>query len=398
MEQKLRQEQQFVNSLVECFPDLIMVLDKDGRFEFVSERIKDVVGLTPAEYIGRPVGQRIVAEDLGKLSAMFQAALSGEKNIEQIEIHAQHVNGAIKTVRITANALYDGKGNIVGMVSSGRDVTESKQLEQQLADKEKFASMGQMMAGAAHELNNPLTAILGVSDLLRERAADDSSRRQIDLVHQQARRAATIVQNLLAFSRPVARGRTTLRLDEIVKEAISIERANLEKKKDPRDIERPGRSLADRRRSQTALAGVSEYLTNAEQSISAAREQGELNISVTREGDKISVTFADDGPGIPADIIGKVFDPFFTTKRPGGGSGLGLTISLAVTKEHGGTIDIESESRRRRRGARHSASGDRKGNVAGPFRFNGELRAFYAASRCAGRSFGAHRGRRRRHP
>jgi PAS domain S-box-containing protein len=343
MEQKLRQEQQFVKSLVECFPDLIMVIDKDGRFEFVSDRIKDVVGVTPAEYLGQPVGQRIEAEDLGKLRAMFQAALSGQKNIEQIEIHARHVNGAIKTVRVTANALYDGKGNIVGMVSSGRDVTESKQLEQQLADKEKFASMGQMMAGAAHELNNPLTAILGVSDLLRERAADESSKRQIELIHQQARRAATIVQNLLAFSRPVARGRSTLRLDDILKEAIAIERINLEKRNIRLTLHAPNGPLPIDGDRKLLLQVFLNIITNAEQSISPAREQGELKISIAREGDKIGVTFADDGPGIPADIIGKVFDPFFTTKRPGGGSGLGLTISLAVTKEHGGTIDVESE-------------------------------------------------------
>jgi PAS domain S-box-containing protein len=343
MEQKLRQEQQFVKSLVECFPDLIMVIDKDGRFEFVSDRIKDVVGLTPAEYLGRPVGQRIESEDLGKLRAMFQAALSGQRNIEQIEIHARHVNGTIKTVRVTANALYDGKGNIVGMVSSGRDVTESKQLEQQLADKEKFASMGQMMAGAAHELNNPLTAILGVSDLLRERATDESSKRQIDLIHQQARRAATIVQNLLAFSRPVARGRATLQLDDILKEAISIERMNLEKRNIRVTFSAPDGPLPIDGDRKLLLQVFLNIITNAEQSISPAREQGELKISIAREGEKIGVTFADDGPGIPADIIGKVFDPFFTTKRPGGGSGLGLTISRAVTKEHGGTIDIESE-------------------------------------------------------
>ena len=343
MEQKLRQEQQFVKSLVECFPDLIMVIDKEGRFEFVSDRIKDVVGVTPAEYLGRPVGQRIEAEDLGKLRAMFQAALSGQKNIEQIEIHARHVNGTIKTVRVTANALYDGKGNIVGMVSSGRDVTESKQLEQQLADKEKFAAMGQMMAGAAHELNNPLTAILGVSDLLRERAADESSKRQIDLIHQQARRAATIVQNLLAFSRPMARGRATLRLDDILKEAISIERMNLEKRNIRVTFSAPDGPLPIDGDRKLLLQVFLNIITNAEQSISPAREQGELKISIAREGEKIGVTFADDGPGIPADIIGKVFDPFFTTKRPGGGSGLGLTISLAVIKEHGGTIDVESE-------------------------------------------------------
>jgi CheY-like chemotaxis protein/two-component sensor histidine kinase len=204
--------------------------------------------------------------------------------------------------------------------------------------------MGQMMAGAAHELNNPLTAILGVSDLLRERATDDASRRQIDLIHQQARRAATIVQNLLAFSRPVARGRTTLRLDEIVKEAVSIERMNLEKRNIQVSLSAPDGAWTVDGDRKLLLQVFLNIITNAEQSISAAQhEQGELRISLTREGDKFAVAFADDGPGVPADIIGKIFDPFFTTKRPGGGSGLGLTISLAVIKEHGGTIDVESK-------------------------------------------------------
>jgi PAS domain S-box-containing protein len=343
IEKKLHQEQQFVKSLVACFPDLIVVLDKKGQFEFVSDRVTDILGVTPAEYVGRPIGQRIEVEDRAKLRAMFQAAMAGKKDIEQIEIHARHVDGAVKTLRVTANALYDEKGQIVGMVSSGRDVTESKQLEQQLADKEKFASMGQMMAGAAHELNNPLTAILGVSDLLRERAVDDGTKRQVELILQQARRAATIVQNLLAFSRPVARGRTTLRLDDIVKEAISIQRANLEKRNIRVQFTAPEVLFPIDGDRKLLLQVFLNIIANAEQSISPAREHGELNVSMAREGDKFSVTFADDGPGIPADIIAKIFDPFFTTKRPGGGSGLGLTISLAVIKEHGGTISVESK-------------------------------------------------------
>jgi CheY-like chemotaxis protein len=85
-------------------------------------------------------------------------------------------------------------------------------------------------------------------------------------------------------------------------------------------------------------------IANAEQSISPARDQGALDVSVTLTGDKVRVSFVDDGPGIPAEIIPKVFDPFFTTKRPGGGSGLGLTICLAVVKEHGGTIEVESKA------------------------------------------------------
>jgi PAS domain S-box-containing protein len=342
MERKLQQEREFVRSLIECFPDLIVVLDREGRFTFVSERIRDILGVSPEDYIGKPIGQRISPEDRSKLNEMFQNAISGQKSKEQTEIRAQHADGTWKTVRVTANPLRDEKGAIIGMVSSGRDVTESRQLEQQLADKEKFAAMGQMMAGAAHELNNPLTAILGVSDLLRERAVEDATRRQVDLVLQQARRAAAIVQNLLAFSRPLAQGRTTLRVGEMLNEALELERANLEKKNIRVKFATPDALPPVDGDRKLLLQVFLNILANAEQSISPAHEQGQLDISVTRAGDKIRVTFADDGPGIPADIIGKVFDPFFTTKRPGGGSGLGLTISLAVIKEHGGTIEIES--------------------------------------------------------
>jgi PAS domain S-box-containing protein len=342
MQRKLQQEQEFVRSLVECFPDLIVVLDRQGRFKFVSDRVKDILGVTPEEYIGKSMGQRIAPEDRSKLTQMFQNAISGGKVQEQIEIRAQHADGTWKTLRVIANPLFDEKGTIVGMVSSGRDVTESRQLEQQLADKEKFAAMGQMMAGAAHELNNPLTAILGVSDLLKERAADDATRRQVDLILQQARRAAAIVQNLLAFSRPLAQGRTNLRLDEIVREALALERVNLEKKNISVKFTAPADLPPVEGDRKLLLQAFMNILVNAEQSISPAHERGAVDVSMSRAGDRIRVTITDDGQGIPPEILGKVFDPFFTTKRPGGGSGLGLTICLAVIKEHGGTIEIES--------------------------------------------------------
>src|SRR6202034_81978 len=276
MERNLPQEREFVRSLVECFPDLIVVLDTEGRFKFVSERIKDILGISPQEYIGKPVGQRIGPEDRLKLNKLFQNAIAGQKGQDQIEIRAQHADGSWKILRVSGNPLFDEKGTIVGMVSSGRDVTESKHLEHQLADKEKFTAMGQMMAGAAHELNNPLTAILGVSDLLREPATEDATRRQVDLVLQQARRAATIVQNLLAFSRPVARGRTTLRLDEIVKEAVSIERINLEKRNIRVSLSAPDGAWTVDGDRKLLLQVFINIITNAEQSISAAHEQGEL--------------------------------------------------------------------------------------------------------------------------
>jgi len=343
IEKQLHQEQEFARRLIECFPHLVMVFDREGRLTFVSERVKDILGLPAEEYVGQAVGQWTDPESRAKTADMFQNMISGRKRHEQIEIRAQHVDGTWRSMQINASPLYDQNGQIIGVVSSGQDVTESRRIEQQLVQKEKLAAMGQMMVGAAHELNNPLTAILGVADLLRERAAEDSTRRQVDLVLKQARRAATIVQNLLAFSRPVTLGRAKLSLDEIIQEVLQQEQAVLSQKKiltTFQSIDGLPAVEGDRKLLKEVFVNI---VANAEQAISAVRDHGTLSVRLSLAGTYVRVSFTDDGGGIPPENVGKIFDPFFTTKRPGGSSGLGLTICLAVVKEHGGRIETESE-------------------------------------------------------
>jgi CheY-like chemotaxis protein len=200
-----------------------------------------------------------------------------------------------------------------------------------------------MLAGAAHELNNPLTAILGIGDLMRERAPDDAARRHAELVLQQARRAAEIVQTLLAFSRPLGSGRSNVDVRQIIKDLLgreheSLGRSNLNVRLAVPDSLPPVEGDA-----KLLTQAFLNIVTNARQAISSVRDRGTLEISISRNGPSVIVAFADDGPGIPSDDLRKIFDPFFTTKRPGGGSGLGLTISLAVVKEHGGTIEVQSQ-------------------------------------------------------
>jgi PAS domain S-box-containing protein len=343
IEKQLHQEQEFARRLIECFPHLILVLDREGRFTFVSECVKDILGVPPEEYVGKAIGHRADPDGQKKIAEMFENMISGRKRQEQIEIRAQHVDGTWRSIEINASPLYDQNGEIIGVVSSGQDVTESKRIEQQLVQKEKLAAMGQMMVGAAHELNNPLTAILGVADLLGERAHDDATRRQVDLVLKQARRAATIVQNLLAFSRPITLGREKLNLADLVKEVVVNEQAVLEQKK-IRVTFQSSDDLplveGDRKLLKEVFVNI---VINAEQAISAARDHGTLSIKFSLSGPYVRVSFTDDGSGISPESAGKIFDPFFTTKRPGGSSGLGLTICLAVVKEHGGRIETESE-------------------------------------------------------
>lgn len=343
IEKQLHTQQEFARKLVECFPHLIVVLDRERRFTFVSERVRDVLGVPPEAYVGKKIGQRIDDENQRKLLEMHDDIISGRRRQVQTEIQARHADGSQRAIQIHASPLYDEKGEITGMVSSGLDITESRRIEQQLVQKEKFASMGQMMVGAAHELNNPLTAILGVSDLLRERATDDTMRRQVDLVLKQARRAAMIVQNLLAFSRPVTLGRSKLNLAEIIREVLAADKANLDQKRISVALDAPNDLPLVEGDRKLLKEVFSNIIANAEQAIAAGRDNGTLRITLGVVGLNVCAAFEDNGIGIPPESIGKIFDPFFTTKRTGGSSGLGLTICLAVVKEHGGRIETESQ-------------------------------------------------------
>ena len=342
IEKQLHREQEFTRRLIECFPDLIAVVDTEGRFTFASERAKDVLGITAEEHVGRQMGGRTHPDDQAALGKTLSDILSGRKRTAQLEYRAGHADGSWKTLRGSFGPLFDEAGKITGVVASARDVTESVLIEQHLAQREKLAAMGQMMTGAAHELNNPLTAILGVSDLLRELAADDATRRRADLILQQARRAASIVQNLLAFSRPAALGSAKVGVAEIIERVLLAQRASLGERGIRVKCDAPP-GLPQIEGDARLLSQVfTNLITNSEQSIAAAGGNGTLDISLSRQGNHVCVSFQDDGVGISPENLGKIFDPFFTTKRPGGGSGLGLTICMAVVKEHGGRIEVES--------------------------------------------------------
>ncbi|MGA8144053.1 MAG: PAS domain S-box protein [Candidatus Acidiferrales bacterium] len=342
IEKRLHQEQEFVRHLIACFPDLIAVFDREGRFTFVSPLVQDVLGARPEEFIGQPHHFGVHPDDQRRVAEVFQRVLSGESQSAQMEFRARHADGSWRILRASAGPLFDADEKISGIVSSVRDITETKGFELQLLQKEKFASMGQMMAGAAHELNNPLTAILGVSDLLRERATDDASRRQIEIILQQARRAAAIVQNLLAFAVPSGQKRGKITIEEIVQKVVEAQKNALRQKNISVDVSVSG-PLPEIEGDSKLLAQVfTNILLNAEQAISAVRDRGTVRISLSHVDANLVVAFADDGPGIPQEIVDKIYDPFFTTKRPGGGSGLGLTICLGVIKDHGGRIEVQS--------------------------------------------------------
>jgi CheY-like chemotaxis protein len=193
----------------------------------------------------------------------------------------------------------------------------------------------------AHELNNPLTAVLGVTELLRDSASEDVTRRQLDLAHRQARRAAQIVQNLLSFSRPPQPRKTCVQVSDLIQRSLQLHEHSLRSNRIAVEFV-PKADLPPVLGDASQLTQVFlNLITNAEQAILEIRDHGTLRIGIASAGDRVVVTFQDDGAGIRREILSKIFDPFFTTKRPGRGTGLGLSICLAILREHNGQIEAQ---------------------------------------------------------
>jgi PAS domain S-box-containing protein len=343
MERRLYQQQEFARRLIDSFPDLILVLDAAGHYTFTSPRVKDVLGYEPEEYDMQELGERTHVEDRPALQSLFREFVAGRQSFASLEIRVRHKQGDWRRIRCHLSPLFAETGKIDGVIISGRDVTEMKRMEEQLIQAEKLAAMGQMLAGVAHELNNPLTAILGVTELLRERQGmDEATKRQLDLTHRQARRAARIVQNLLEFSRPAAPQKKTLDVSNLIERTLqlhehSLRRNNVEVEFHPQPALLPVVGDANQ-----LIQVFLNLISNAEHAIREIRESGRIQIRIGRIGTHVTVTVQDDGVGIQPDAIPKLFDPFYTTKRPGGGTGLGLSICTSIVREHGGSIDVET--------------------------------------------------------
>ncbi len=227
MEQRLHREQEFARRLVESFPDLVVATDREGRYTFVSPRSRELLGFAPEEMVGRRIGERMDPRDREEVRALFDAIVSGQCPNGSIEYLVERKDGEMRLFKASASALLDAVGRIEGVIAAARDITESKRIEQQLIQTERLAAMGQMIAGVAHELNNPLTAVLGITELMQESAADSTARRHLELAHGQARRAAEIVQSLLSFSRPPQPRKTCLQLSDLIQRSLQLHEHSL---------------------------------------------------------------------------------------------------------------------------------------------------------------------------
>src|SRR5271165_2300958 len=337
MERQLEQQEGFRRRLLESFPDLILVVDLEERYTFVSSRSHDLLGYRPEDMLGKRISD--LEDHSTDVVSLYHAIVSGQQAFGAAEYGARHRDGSWRTMRAAGSQLSDAEGQINGVIISVRDITIERKLEQQVVQSERLAAMGAMIGGVAHELNNPLTSILGVSELLQDNETNETSRKQLAMLQQQARRAAEIVQNLTYFSRPPAPGKSKINLVEVVERTLNLHAYSLRKNNITVDFLKEAGvpyALGDPHQLMQVFLNL---IVNAEQAIREARDKGTLRIRLGKGEGTVWVSFHDDGPGIAKENLASIFDPFYTTKRPGRGTGLGLSICKSVMKEHSGSVE-----------------------------------------------------------
>ena len=337
MEWQLAQQEEFRSRLLESFPDLILVVDLEERYTFVSSRARDILGCEPKDMLGKKITD--IEDHSPEMAALYRQVVSGKESFASAEYSVRHRDGSFRTMRAAGSRLVDADAKISGVIISVRDITVERKLEQQIVQSERLAAMGAMIGGVAHELNNPLTSIMGVSELLQDTETNETSRKQLAMLQQQARRAAEIVQNLTYFSRPPAPGKSRINLVEVVERTLNLHAYSLRKNNVTVDfLKQAGMpyALGDPHQLMQVFLNL---ILNAEHAIRDARDKGTLRIRLGKGDSSVWVSFHDDGPGITKENLPNIFDPFYTTKRPGRGTGLGLSICKSVMKEHKGSIE-----------------------------------------------------------
>ena len=337
LEHQLLQQEEFRRRLLDSFPDLILVVDLQERYTFVSARVHDLLGYQSEDLLDRRISE--TEDHSPELAALYHDVVSNNRSFGAAEFSARHHNGSWLTMRASASQFFAADSKLAGVIISVRDITTERKLEQQIVQSERLAAMGAMIGGVAHELNNPLTSILGVSELLQDSQTTDAARKQIGILQQQARRAAEIVHNLTYFATPPTPGKAPVNMAEIVERTLNLHSYSLRKNSITVDFIREPNQPFVKADPHQLMQVFLNLILNAEQAIREIRDRGTLRIRLGNTDNAVWASFQDDGPGIPPDILTSIFDPFYTTKRPGRGTGLGLSICKSVMKEHNGSID-----------------------------------------------------------
>jgi len=344
VERRLLSEQRFREHLINSFPDAVITLDRAGRFSYVSGLAERMFGHDSAELLNQHIADYFDQQDSMPLQTLLHDCVLDVHTVCSRELHLRASSAERwKTVQVRATALQEEPGDAIGIVASLRDVTDQKRMEEQLIARERMAAVGQMIEGFSHELNNPLTSMLGACDLLRQEELSATATRNLALLEGETSRAREIVQNLMLFSRPATEAIAVVDVEKLIEKTAALRRHSLRAKGVSVDLAlREGMPLALGAPGQLMQVFLNLLMNAEDASVSGGRTGGSIRIRVGSDDHFVWATFQDDGPGIPASDIHRIFEPFFTTKGPRGGAGLGLSICKSIIEAHAGKVEVAS--------------------------------------------------------
>jgi PAS domain S-box-containing protein len=330
----LEAQKELIDRLLSVMPAAVLVADERGKVLLANRSYYDGFNLNHADVENRQISDILPVEEL--FNALTSIS-SGRKKQVQLEFRYR----AGKEERILV-------GNVLAMEKQQaliilNDVTEDRLHQQKLYLADRLASVGEMAAGIAHELNNPLGTILLMSELLTEGDIPEQVKGEVMLINKEAKRASSVVKNLLTFSRKREAVKQAIQVNDILEDVLLLR--SYEHKINNIEVEKKLGSeipdiLADYSQLQQVFLNI---ILNAEQAMIEASGKGNLKVYSEHLDEHIRILFSDNGPGIPKENMEHIFDPFFTTKEVGKGTGLGLSICYGIVRSHQGKIHVESE-------------------------------------------------------
>jgi len=332
---QLQRERDFNQKILNATQSMILVLDTAGLISYANRRCYET-GYKQEQMIGRRLVDLVDAGQRKEFEAALDTTAHGQQ-VENLELRARRSDGTPGHFSISLSPMRDEQNTVNSVVVVMTDITDAALLQAKLAHSERMATLGRLVSGVAHEVNNPLAAILGFTDLLLENPeVPANAREDLQIILQETQRTKDIVQDLLSFARQRAVKRELVNVGAILKQTTKLRSYDLQSH-GVEVIEEYDENLSavmgDAQQLQQVFLNI---LNNAYDAIEESGRGGRIYLKTAAAGQSIEISLADNGTGIvDAD---RIFDPFYTTKPTGKGTGLGLSICYGIVRAHGGEI------------------------------------------------------------